>query len=64
MRRSPIDHSRLDRANVVAVTIMQILADRRLNSAEMRLRVAQYLRGEFDDLAAQVASEREVYDDV
>ena len=64
MRRSPIDHSRLDRANVVAVTIMQILADRRLNPAEMRLRVAQYLRGEFDDLAAQVASEREVYDDV
>ena len=64
MRRSPIDHSRLDRANVVAVTIMQILADRRLNPAEMRLRVAQYLKGEFDDLATQVASEREVYDDV
>lgn len=64
MRRSPIDHSRLDRANVVAVTIMQILADRRLNPAEMRLRVAQYLRGEFDDLAARVAPEREVYDDV
>ena len=64
MRRSPIDHSRLDRATVVAVTIMQILADRRLNPAELRLRVAQYLRGEFDDLAAQVASEREVYDDV
>ena len=64
MRRSPIDHSRLDRANVVAVTIMQILADRRLNPAETRLRVAQYLRGEFDDLAAQVAFEREVYDDV
>ena len=63
MRRSPIDHSHLDRANVVAVTIMQILADRRLNPAEMRLRVAQYLRGEFDDLAAQVASEREAYDD-
>ena len=62
MRRSPIDHSRLDRANVL--TIMQILADRRLNPAEMRLRVAQCLRGEFDDLAAQVASEREVYDDV
>ena len=63
MRRSPNDHSRLDRANVVAVTIMQILADRRLSPAEMRLRVAQYLRGEFDDLAAQVASEREAYDD-
>ena len=63
MRRSPIDHSRLDRANVVAVTVMQILADKGLNPAEMRLRVAQYLRGEFDDLAAQVASEREAYDD-
>ena len=63
MRRSPIDHSRLDRANVVAATIKQILADRRLTPAEMRLRVAQNLRGEFDDLTAQVASEREVYDD-
>ena len=63
MRRSPIDHSRRDRVTVVAVTIMQILADRRLNPAEMRLRVAQYLKGEFDDLATQVASEREVYDD-
>jgi hypothetical protein len=60
----PINHarSRSDRADVVAVAVMQIVRDARLRPFEAQLRLAKYLRDAFADLEWQIANGREVYE--
>ena len=56
----------LDRADVVAKAILRILVDAEreldLDPQELKLRLAIYLRDEFDNLAQQIAADRGGHD--
>jgi hypothetical protein len=47
-----------DRAAIVATTIMQIVADVSHKPAELRLRIAEYLRDEIANIEQEIAADR------
>ena len=55
-RRRPRPFS--DRAAIVATAIMQIVADVRHKPAELRLRIAEYLRDEIASIEQEIAADR------
>ena len=48
-----------DRASIVAIAVLQIVAEPELSADELQLRVVDILRDEFADIARQIAAERE-----
>ena len=47
-----------DHAAIVATAIMQIVADVRHKPAELRLRIAEYLRDEIASIEQEIAADR------
>ncbi len=58
MTRSP-NNPACDRASVLATAVMQIAASKTLTQYELRRRLNEYQRDEIQDLAQQIANERE-----
>jgi hypothetical protein len=48
----------LDRAGFMSIAIIQLIADRKLALAELRFRIAQYLRAELKTIEAEIAADR------